>query len=47
VRPEIVAIIGIRRDGAVVAIMAAILPFIRGSDSVFDPKDIVAMWPST
>ena len=23
--------------------MAAILPFIRGSDGVFDPKDITAM----
>jgi hypothetical protein len=23
--------------------MAAILPFIRGSDGVFDPKDVVAM----
>jgi hypothetical protein len=38
-----VAINGIRRDGTVVAIMAAILPFTRGSDGVFDPKDITAM----
>jgi hypothetical protein len=35
--------IGIRWDGARVAIMAPILPFIRGSDGVFDPKDIRAM----
>jgi hypothetical protein len=43
VGPETVAIIGIRRDGMGVTIMAAILPFIRGSDGVFDPKDITAM----
>jgi hypothetical protein len=30
-------------DGTGVAIMATIFPFIRGSDGVFDPKDIAAM----
>jgi hypothetical protein len=40
---ETIAINGIRRDGTGVAIMAAILPFTRGSDGVFDPKDITAM----
>jgi hypothetical protein len=37
------AISGIARDGAGVATMAAILPFLRGDDGVFDPKDIAAM----
>lgn len=37
------AIRGIARDGAGVATMAAILPFLRGDDGVFDPKDIAAM----
>jgi hypothetical protein len=43
VDPETIAIKGIRRDRTGVAIMEAILPFIGGSDGVFDPKDIVAM----
>lgn len=37
------AIIGIAREGTGVATMAAILPFLRRDDGVFDPKDITAM----
>jgi hypothetical protein len=43
VDPETVAIMGIARDGTGVATMAAILPFLRRDEGVFDPKDITAM----